>query len=112
MSKPRILIARAIAPEVVARLEQHFDVQANQSDQHWSKAQLIQNLRDKDGLFTTGGERVDAEVLAACPRLRICANMSVGYNNFDVDAMTARGVVGTNAPGVLTETTPTSVSRC
>ena len=105
MSKPRLLIARAIDPEIVARLEQHFDVQANQADQHWSKAQLIQNLRDKDGLFTTGGERVDAEVLAACPRLRICANMSVGYNNFDVDAMTARGVVGTNAPGVLTETT-------
>jgi glyoxylate/hydroxypyruvate/2-ketogluconate reductase len=105
MSRPRILIARAIDPEVVARLEQHFEVQANPSDEHWSKAQLIENLRDKDGLFTTGGERVDAEVLAACPRLRICANMSVGYNNFDVDAMTARGVVGTNAPGVLTETT-------
>ena len=105
MSKPRILIARAIAPEVVARLEQRFEVEANQSDEDWSKAQLIERLRDKDGLFTTGGERVDAEVLAACPRLRICVNMSVGYNNFDVDAMTTHGVVGTNAPGVLTETT-------
>ena len=105
MSKPRVLITRAIAPEVVTRLEQHFDVQANPSDENWSKAQLIEKLRDKEGVFTTGGERIDAEVLAACPHLRICANMSVGYNNLDVVAMTARGVVGTNAPGVLTETT-------
>jgi lactate dehydrogenase-like 2-hydroxyacid dehydrogenase len=44
-------------------------------------------------------------VLAACPQLRIVANMAVGYNNFDVDAMTAAGVLGTNAPDVLTETT-------
>jgi gluconate 2-dehydrogenase len=105
MTRPRILICRAIAPEVVARLEQHFDVSANPSDEVWSKAQLIDHLRDKDGLFATGGERVDDEVLAACPRLRICANMAVGFNNFDLDAMTARGVIGTNAPGVLTETT-------
>jgi len=57
------------------------------------------------GVFTTGGERVDAEVLAACPNLKICANMAVGYNNFDVPAMTAAGVQATNAPEVLTETT-------
>jgi lactate dehydrogenase-like 2-hydroxyacid dehydrogenase len=44
-------------------------------------------------------------VLAACPALKICANMAVGYNNFDVPAMTARGVLGTNTPDVLTETT-------
>ena len=56
-------------------------------------------------MFTTGSERIDAELLAACPGLKICANMAVGYNNFDVPAMTAAGVLATNAPGVLTETT-------
>jgi len=105
MSKPKILVARAVFPEVIARLEQHFEVQANQDDQTWSKAELIERLRDKEGAFTTGGDRIDAEVLAACPRLKICANMAVGYNNFDVDAMTAAGVLATNAPDVLTETT-------
>jgi gluconate 2-dehydrogenase len=105
MSKPKILIARSIFPETIARLEAHFEVESNQDDQSWSKAQLIQKLQGKQGAFTTGSERIDAEVLAACPELKICANMAVGYNNFDVDAMTARGVLATNAPDVLTETT-------
>lgn len=105
MSKPKILVARAIFPEVIAQLEQHFEVEANQMDETWSKSQLIEKLRGKDGAFTTGGDRIDAEVLAACPGLKICANMAVGYNNFDLDAMTAAGVLATNAPDVLTETT-------
>ena len=105
MNKPKILVARAIFPEVISRLEQHFEVEANQSDAIWSKAELAEKLKDKDGAFTTGGDRIDAEVLAVCPRLKICANMAVGYNNFDIDAMTAAGVLATNAPDVLTETT-------
>ncbi len=105
MSKPKILVARAIFPEIISRLEQHFEVEANQSDGIWSKAELADKLKDKHGAFTTGGDRIDAEVLAACPRLKICANMAVGYNNFDLDAMTAAGVLATNAPDVLTETT-------
>jgi gluconate 2-dehydrogenase len=105
MTKPHILVARAIFPETLARLAQHFEVEANPDDTIWTKAQLIEHLQGKVGAFTTGSERVDAEVLAACPQLRIVANMAVGYNNFDVDAMTAAGVLGTNAPDVLTETT-------
>jgi gluconate 2-dehydrogenase len=105
MNKPKILVARAIFPEVIARLEQYFEVEANQSDENWSGAQLAERLRDKEGAFTTGGERIDAQLLAACPKLKICANMAVGYNNFDLNAMTAAGVLGTNAPDVLTETT-------
>ena len=105
MSKPNILIARAVFPEVIARLEQHFDVESNQADATWSKAELMARLQGKAGAFTTGGDRIDAEVLAACPQLKICANMAVGYNNFDLDAMTAAGVLATNAPDVLTETT-------
>jgi glyoxylate/hydroxypyruvate/2-ketogluconate reductase len=105
MSKPKILVARAVFPEVIARLSQHFEVEANLNDETWTKAQLTDKLRDKAGAFTTGTDRIDAEVLAACPQLKICANMAVGYNNFDLDAMTARGVLGTNTPDVLTETT-------
>jgi glyoxylate/hydroxypyruvate/2-ketogluconate reductase len=105
MSKPRVLVTRAVFPEVIARLEQYFEVEHNQADEAWSKQQLADKLRDKVGAFTTGGERIDAEVLAAAPQLKICANMAVGYNNFDVPAMTARKVLGTNTPDVLTETT-------
>ena len=105
MSKPYILIARAVFPEIIARLEQHFEVESNQPDETWTKAELIRRLQGKAGAFTTGGDRIDADVLAACPDLKICANMAVGYNNFDLDAMTAAGVLATNAPDVLTETT-------
>ncbi|HNW02190.1 MAG TPA: D-glycerate dehydrogenase [Burkholderiaceae bacterium] len=105
MNRPRILVARAIFPEVIERLQQHFDVESNPEDVLWSKTQMTEKLRDKVGVFTTGGERIDAEVLAGCPHLKICANMAVGYNNFDLDAMTAARVLGTNAPDVLTETT-------
>jgi gluconate 2-dehydrogenase len=105
MSKPKILVARAIFPETIERLAQHFEVESNQADESWSKEQLIAKLQGKQGAFTTGSERIDAALLDACPDLKVCANMAVGYNNFDVDAMAARGVLGTNAPDVLTETT-------
>jgi len=105
MSKPHILVARKIFPATIAYLEQHFEVESNQEDASWTKAELIARLQGKVGAFTTGSERIDAELLAACPQLRICANMAVGYNNFDVDAMSAAGVLATNAPDVLTETT-------
>jgi glyoxylate/hydroxypyruvate/2-ketogluconate reductase len=105
MSKPKILVARAIFPETIERLSQHFEVESNQADDSWTKEQLIARLQGKQGAFTTGSERIDAAVLDACPDLKICANMAVGYNNFDVDAMAAHGVLGTNAPDVLTETT-------
>lgn len=105
MPKPAILVARAVFSETIQRLAQHFEVESNPSDTVWTKAELIARLQGKSGAFTTGSERIDAEVLAACPQLKIVANMAVGYNNFDVPAMTAAGVLGTNAPDVLTETT-------
>ncbi len=105
MTKPSILVAPAIFPETIARLEQHFEVTHNQAGESWSRADLIARMKGKVGAFTTGSERIDAELLAACPDLRICANMAVGFNNFDVPAMTAAGVVATNTPDVLTETT-------
>lgn len=105
MAKPRILVARAIFPETIARLVAHFDVEANQADELWSKAQLAAKLADKAGALTTGSERIDAETLAQAGQLKICANMAVGFNNFDLAAMTQRRVLGTNTPDVLTETT-------
>ena len=105
MTKPAILIARAIFPEVLEQLSRHFAVESNQDDVIWSAEELAQHLQGKVGVFMTGSERVNADLLARCPQLKLCANMSVGYNNFDLPAMTAAGVLGTNAPDVLTETT-------
>ena len=103
--RPTVLVARAVFPEVVARLRRHFEVEDNPGDTVYTKTQLIERLRGKAGAFTTGSERIDAEVLAANPQLRVVANMAVGYNNFDIAACTAAGVLATNTPDVLTETT-------
>ncbi len=103
--RPAILIARAVFPEVVARLREHFEVETNEQDAPFTPAQLIERLKGKVGVMTTGSERIDAALLAACPQLRVAANIAVGYNNFDVPAMTAAGVLATNTPDVLTETT-------
>ena len=105
IAKPSILVTRAIFPEVIERLSVHFTVESNPEDTLWDRAELIRRLQGKAGAFTTGVERIDAELLAQCPDLKLCANMTVGYNNFDLNAMTAAGVLGTNAPDVLTETT-------
>ena len=104
-ARPHVLVSRAIFPEVIDRLAAHFEVESNQADELWPRDEFIRRLQGKQGVFTTGVERIDADVLKACPGLKICANMAVGYNNFDVPAMTAAGVLATNAPGVLTETT-------
>ncbi len=104
-SKPRILVTRAIFQSVIDRLSAHFDVESNPDDVLWDRAELMRRMQGKVGVFATGTERVDAELLAQCPDLKICANMTVGYNNFDLAAMTSAGVLGTNAPDVLTETT-------
>ena len=103
--RPGVLVARAVFDDVVERLRAHFDVETNPSDAPFSKAELIDRLRAKHGALTTGSERIDAEVLAACPQLRVVSNIAVGYNNFDVPACDAHGVLATNTPDVLTETT-------
>jgi len=105
MNKPSLLIARSIYPEVLAKLESHFQIDYNATDEVYSKETLIQKLQGKEAAMTTGSERIDEDVLKACPSLKICANIAVGYNNFDVPSMTARKVLATNTPDVLTETT-------
>ncbi len=105
MKKPRILITRATFPEVVHQLEQHFDVHHNQADQAWSAQELQQYAQHCDGILSVPSDAINASLLQACPRLRICANNAVGYNNFDLAAMAERQVLGTNTPDVLSETT-------
>ena len=105
MNKSQILVARAIFPEVLARLREVFEVECNDTDEIFSPAELSRRLQGKVGALTTGSERIDAAVLQANPQLKIVANMAVGFNNFDVPAMTAAGVVASNTPDVLTETT-------
>ena len=103
--KQPVLVARAMFPHVLERLREHFDVESNDADEVWTPAELSRRLAGKAGVLATGSERIDAALLDAHPQLRAVCNVAVGYNNIDVDACTARGVVVTNTPDVLTETT-------
>jgi glyoxylate/hydroxypyruvate/2-ketogluconate reductase len=103
--KPRILVARAIFADVLDRLRTHFEVEANPDDAIWPRDELIARLQGMAGAFITTTEPIDATLLDACPQLRAVCTMAVGYNNIDVPACTARGVLVSNAPDVLTETT-------
>ncbi|MDN7453031.1 2-hydroxyacid dehydrogenase [Burkholderia cenocepacia] len=99
----KILVARPIFPDVIERLKQYFEVDWNDGDALAPDA-LAVRLADKDGALTAG-DPVGAATLAAAPRLRVVANMAVGYNNFDMAAFNAANVLGTNTPDVLNEST-------
>jgi gluconate 2-dehydrogenase len=105
MTRQAVLVPRRIFPDVLERLRVHFDVEHNDADAVWPRDELLRRLQGKAGLFVTGAEPIDAALLDANPQLRAVCSMAVGYNNIDVPACTARGVVASNAPGVLTETT-------
>lgn len=103
--KPRVLVARRIFDEVLTRLRAHFELVTNDADEVFSADALRAQLAGCWGVLTTGSERIDAPLLDAQPQLKAVCNMAVGYNNIDVAACRARGVVCTNTPDVLTETT-------
>jgi len=103
--KPRVLVTREISEEAVTRLKQHFIVDSNQKDLPVSPRQLVQKLKGKDGVVTLSTDVVNGDVLAKSPQLKIVCNVAVGYNNLDVAAATKRGVMMTNTPGVLDDTT-------
>ena len=105
MSKPAVLVCRAVFPDIVDRLREHFEVETNAADVVWSPAELIEHLQGKAGVFITGTQPIDTALLAACPQLKAVCSMAVGYNNVDLPACSARGVLVSNAPDVLTETT-------
>lgn len=103
--KPKILVARAIFPEALAKLEESFEVYSNQSDKILTPEELQKALSGVEGALVAGSERIDTVALAQARNLKVVANISVGYNNFDVPAITAAGVMATNTPDVLTDTT-------
>jgi len=103
--KAKILVAREVFPEVLVRLRQHFEVDDNQADVVLGVEGLKQRLADKAGALTAATDPVTAEVIAAAPSLKAVCNFAVGYNNIDLAACTRAGVMATNTPGVLDDTT-------
>jgi len=103
--KPRLLITRRVFPEVVEALSAAYEVETNPDDAFWTPEQTRAKAAGCEALYVVATDRVDTALLEACPRLKIVATGSVGYNQIDVAACTARGIAVTNTPDVLTEAT-------
>lgn len=105
MSKPAILSTRPLFPAARTILDEHFNVDYWKPPERIPREDLLKRVADKDGLVCLLTEKVDDELLAVAPKLRIASTVSVGYDNIDVAACTKHKVVATNTPGVLDDTT-------
>ncbi len=105
MGKPRIYSTHQLFEPARKLLKEHFEVEYWKSSERPPRDEVLKRVADKDGLICLLTEKVNEELLGAAPKLRIVANVAVGFDNVDVDACTRRKVVVTNTPGVLDETT-------
>ncbi|MEL7491037.1 MAG: D-glycerate dehydrogenase [Pseudomonadota bacterium] len=106
MANPRILATRKLPDAVEARLTDMFDVSLNVSDAPMSTGDLAAAMRDFDAIIPTVSDRLDADILCAPHRrLRMIANVGVGYNNIDIEAAGSEGIAVSNTPDVLTDAT-------
>lgn len=105
MNKPAVFVSREIPQSGLDLLREHCDVSVWPHDRTATRDELIANCQGKAALVCLLTDKVDAGLLAAAPSLKIVANVAVGFDNLDVAAGTAAGVVMSNTPGVLDDTT-------
>ncbi len=101
----KILVTKPIFPEAIEFLRSRAEVDLNTDDRTLSRAELIDRLRNVDGVVTLVTDTLDTDIFEAVPNLRIVSNVAVGLNNIDIAAATKFGVLVTNTPGVVTEST-------
>jgi glyoxylate reductase len=105
MPKPRVLATRPLFPDAQQILGANCEMEYWTQPERISREELLRHIKDKEGLVCLLTEQVNEDLLRSAPKLRIAANVAVGFDNIDVPACTKRGVVATNTPGVLDETT-------
>ena len=103
--RPRVWVSQPLFDDVLDRLREHFEVFVQPEVSTHTPEQVAAALAPVEGTLLTLNEKVGPHEIAAAPRLRAVANVGVGYDNLDIPALTAAGIVATNTPDVLTETT-------
>lgn len=103
--RPKCLVARSVFPDILAQLDAHYEVCTHHGEVALDQAGLIAALQGKQAVFSTVIEPFNAQVLRACPDLRMIGLMGVGYNNIDLNVASECGIMVSNTPDVLTETT-------
>jgi glyoxylate reductase len=102
---PKVLLTKMLPQAGIDFLKKHVELNIFRGEGPIAKKEIIDKIRDKDGLICLLTDPVDAEVISAGKNLKIIANFAVGYNNIDIKAATERKIIVTNTPDVLTETT-------
>ncbi len=105
MAKPKVFAAHGLFESARQILQAACEVEFWTQHERPPREELLRRVKDKEGLVCLLTEKVNEELLRAAPKLRIAANVAVGFDNIDVPACTSRGVAATNTPGVLDETT-------
>ena len=105
MTKPKVFATHRLFDPARKILEEHCDVEYWEKPGRPTREEVLRRVENKEGLICLLTEKVNDELLQAAPKLKIAANVAVGFDNIDVAACTRRGVVATNTPGVLDETT-------
>lgn len=103
--KTRILITGNLPENVILPLKEKYEMEMNQEDRPMDRQELLLRVKDKQGLLPMLSDSINEEVLNCAPHLKMIANFGVGYNNIDVRLATARGIMVSNTPGVLTDAT-------
>ncbi len=102
----KIVVSRKIPKSFIEQLETLADVEVwNESYTPMPRDKFLASLNDATACLITLSEKIDEEVIEAAPHLKVIANMAVGFDNIDVQLVQSKGIVVTNTPGVLTETT-------
>ncbi|MHB8204313.1 MAG: 2-hydroxyacid dehydrogenase [Desulfomonilaceae bacterium] len=101
----KALVTAKLSEEILSPLRPAQELVVNPNDFPMSRAEVLDKVRDKDGLLCTISDRIDAELMDGALGLKMIANFGVGYDNIDVAAATARGIKVSNTPGVLTDAT-------
>ena len=105
MAKTRVFSTHPLFDEARVILDGQCDAEYWAKPERPSRDEIASRIKDKDGLVCLLTDRINEDLLRAAPKLRIVANVAVGYDNLDVPACTKRNVIATNTPGVLDETT-------
>jgi glyoxylate reductase len=105
MAKPKVFATHGLFEAARKILNKACDVEYWAKPERPPREEVLQRVKDKDGLICLLTEKINEELLRAAPKLRIAANVAVGFDNIDVAACTKRGVAASNTPGVLDETT-------
>ena len=104
MAKPKVFATHQLFDDARQIMDAACDVEYWTNEERPPRDEVLRRVKDKEGLICLLTEKVNDELLRIAPKLRIAANVAVGYDNIDVDTCTKRGVVATNTPGVLDET--------